>query len=162
VDRQPRLNTSGKIENGVLSIGLTAVPNNWLTSLTSREYSSLIPANQKPSVTPNTKVGHLSLKFEQDGYKYEIIIKDTETSNTSYYYNYVNKKALITGKDNLQMEIEGTEFFYSYDIDMSFLQGWNISADTTEVTMMDPGSMTMTEFSRTPAELPETARWYYW
>jgi hypothetical protein len=164
-----QLETTGTIENGILRIGLTAVPDSWL--LGAKDALNMLPdiPDSVPDippayVTPNTKVGNLELEFN-DEYDFPHIIKigDTASSETSYVYDYINQKGEMTGKmENLEYEILGIHVIASYDADAHFSKGWNIFAITSFMNMPDATTLIGSNTTRTVSELPETARWYYW
>jgi hypothetical protein len=161
-----QLKTTGTIENGILRIGLTAVPDAWLMTADEAAAQDELPDDVKDfpkantTITPkNTRMGGLTLRFIVDNDEYQILIQDAETS---YAVVYANQNAIMAGKtENIKFEIEDSEVIMSYDVDIHFSPEWNILSEVSSVAY-DDDTMTMSITERLVTKLPESARYYYW
>jgi hypothetical protein len=150
-----KLPISGTIKDGILHIGLPAIPASYLQGLSSG-YTSY-PGIQSELTPANVKWGVLKLSYADDMGIEHIAMPGTE--HTTINLDYADRNATLTESvKDLPVKVGDMSMSISVDVALKLKTGWNI---IEEEQKLDMDSLSSSSKAKTIDQFPEAGIWYF-
>jgi hypothetical protein len=150
-----KLPISGNIKDGILRIGLPAIPASYLQGLSSG-YTSY-PGIQSELTPANVKWGILKLSYVDDMGIEHIAMPGTE--HTTINLDYADRDATLTeSAKDLPVKASDKTISITVDTNLKLKRGWNV---ILEEQTFDVDSLSSSSKAKTVEQFPEDGIWYF-
>jgi hypothetical protein len=151
-----KLPVSGTIKDGILHIGLPAIPASYLQGLSSG-YTSY-PGIQSELTPANVKWGVLKLSYADDMGIEHVAMPGTD-KHTTINLNYADRDATLTeSAKKLPVKVGEMTMFVTLDVNLKLKKGWNV---IVEEQSLDMDSLSASVKAETTDKFPEAGTWYF-